>query len=175
VNVEVQSRSATDLDVKPRIIAFLPRLRRFCMALTGSNDRCDDLLQETVERALTRIEQWQEGTSLESWMFRIAQNLHIDDVRKGARRGQKVDIEQLAEISGEDGRTIVETRSELAHAQKAMAALPDEQRIVLALVVIDGRSYREVADILGLPMGTVMSRVSRARQAIDLYLNGKAE
>eukprot|EP01041_Mallomonas_annulata_P037714 gene37714-61065_t len=83
VNVRVQSRNGIDVDVKPRIIAFLPRLRRFCMALTGSNDSCDDLLQETVERALTRIEQWQEGTSLESWMFRIAQNLHIDAVRKG--------------------------------------------------------------------------------------------
>lgn len=175
VNVKVQSRNGTDEDVKPRIIAFLPRLRRFCLALTGSNDRCDDLLQETVERALTRIEQWQAGTSLESWMFRIAQNLHIDDARKQGRRGQQVDIEQLADVSGEDGRTIVEVRSELEHAQKAMAALPDEQRILLALVVIDGRSYREVAEILELPMGTVMSRISRARQAIDLYLNGKAK
>lgn len=175
MNVKVQSRNETDEDVKPRIIAFLPRLRRFCMALTGSNDICDDLLQETVERALARIEQWQRGTSLESWMFRIAQNLHIDDVRRRGRRGQQVDIDQLADVSGDDGRTIVESRSDLAHAQMAMAALPDEQRILLALVVIDGRSYKEVAEILELPIGTVMSRVSRARQAIDIYLNGKAK
>jgi RNA polymerase sigma-70 factor, ECF subfamily len=170
----VQSRYEPTEDVKPRIIAFLPRLRRFCMALTGSNDQCDDLLQETVERALTRIEQWQAGTSLESWMFRIAQNLHIDRIRTQGRRGQSVDIDEMDDMAGDDGRTIVEDRSELAHAQAAMAALPEEQRTVLALVVIDGRSYKEAAAILELPIGTVMSRISRARHAIDLYLNGKA-
>ena len=170
---KVHSSHGPNEDVKPRIIAFLPRLRRFCMALTGSHDQCDDLLQETVERALTRIEQWQAGTSLESWMFRIAQNLHIDRIRAQGRRGQQVDVDALAEVAGDDGRTIVEARSELSHVQAAMAALPDDQRILLALVVIDGRSYKEAADILELPIGTVMSRISRARQAIDLYLNGK--
>jgi RNA polymerase sigma-70 factor, ECF subfamily len=170
----VQSRYEPTEDVKPRIIAFLPRLRRFCMALTGSHDQCDDLLQETVERALTRIEQWQAGTSLESWMFRIAQNLHIDRIRAQGRRGQTVDVDEMTNMAGDDGQTIVEDRSELAHAQAAMAALPDEQRSVLALVVIDGRSYKEAAAILELPIGTVMSRISRARHAIDIYLNGKA-
>jgi RNA polymerase sigma-70 factor, ECF subfamily len=170
----VQSRYEPTEDVKPRIIAFLPRLRRFCMALTGSHDQCDDLLQETVERALTRIEQWQAGTSLESWMFRIAQNLHIDRIRAQGRRGQTVDVDEMANMAGDDGRTIVEARSELTHVQAAMAALPEEQRSVLALVVIDGRSYKEAAAILELPIGTVMSRISRARQAVDLYLNGKA-
>ena len=171
---KVQSSNGPEEDVKPRIIAFLPRLRRFCMALTGSNDQCDDLLQETVERALTRIEQWQAGTSLESWMFRIAQNLHIDRIRAQGRRGQQVDVDQLEEMSGDDGRTITEARSELAHAQAAMAALPDEQRVLMALVVIDGRTYKEAAEILELPIGTVMSRISRARHSIDIYLNGKA-
>lgn len=170
----MHSNDGPEEDVKPRIIAFLPRLRRFCLALTGSNDQCDDLLQETVERALTRIEQWQAGTSLESWMFRIAQNLHIDRIRAQGRRGKTVDVDELAGMSGDDGRTITEARSELAHAQAAMAALPDEQRILLALVVIDGRSYKEAAEILELPIGTVMSRISRARHAIDLYLNGRA-
>lgn len=170
----MQSSSGPPEDVKPRIIAFLPRLRRFCLALTGSNDQCDDLLQETVERALARIEQWQAGTSLESWMFRIAQNLHIDHIRAQGRRGQQVDLDQLADMSGDDGRATTEARSELAHVQAAMAALPDEQRILLALVVIDGRSYKEAAEMLDLPMGTVMSRISRARHAIDLYLNGKS-
>ncbi len=171
---KVQSRFEPSEDVKPRIIAFLPRLRRFCMALTGSNDQCDDLLQETVERALARIEQWQAGTSLESWMFRIAQNLHIDRIRAQGRRGKMVDVEELADLSGDDGRTITEARSEFAHVQTAMAALPEEQRILLALVAIDGRSYQEAAEITGMPIGTVMSRISRARHALDLYLNGKA-
>lgn len=170
----MHSNNGPPVDVKARIIAFLPRLRRFCMALTGSHDQCDDLLQQTVERALARIGQWQAGTSLESWMFRIAQNLHIDQIRSDGRRGQQVDLDQLADVSGEDGRTITEARSELARAQAAMAALPDEQRILMALVVIDGRSYKEASEIMGLPIGTVMSRISRARHAIDLYLNGKA-
>lgn len=173
-NARVQRNNGPSEQVKPRIIAFLPRLRRFCLVLTGSNDQCDDLLQETVERALTRIEQWQAGTSLESWMFRIAQNLHIDRIRAQGRRGQQVDVDQLADISGDDGRIITEVRSELAHAKAAMASLPDDQRILLALVAIDGRSYKEAAEILGLPIGTVMSRISRARHAIDLFLNGKA-
>lgn len=171
----MQSNTGPSEDVKQRIIAFLPRLRRFCLALTGSNDQCDDLLQETVERALTRIEQWQAGTSLESWMFRIAQNLHIDRIRSQGRRGKTVDVDELADMSGDDGRTITEARSELAYAQAAMASLPDDQRILLALVVIEGLSYKEAAEILALPIGTVMSRISRARHAIDLYLNGKAK
>jgi RNA polymerase sigma-70 factor, ECF subfamily len=174
VDAKVQSMIEPKEDVRPRIIAFLPRLRRFCMALTGSNDQCDDLLQETVERALTRIEQWQAGTSLESWMFRIAQNLHIDRIRAQGRRGQVVDVDEIANLAGDDGRTITEARSELAHAQAAMATLPEEQQILLALVVIGERSYKEAAEILELPIGTVMSRISRARSAIDLYLNGEA-
>ena len=168
----MQSRNGIDVDVKPRIIAFLPRLRRFCMALTGSNDSCDDLLQETVERALTRIEQWQEGTSLESWMFRIAQNLRIDLARQSRGRGTEVDIDAVLELPGQDGRAIVEARSDLSRAERAMAALPEDQRVVLALVVIDGRSYRDTADILDIPIGTVMSRLARARHAIDIAVHG---
>jgi RNA polymerase sigma-70 factor, ECF subfamily len=161
--------------VKARIVAFLPRLRRFCMVLARSEDRGDDLMQATVERALTRIGQWQPGTSLESWMFRIAQNIHIDEVRAQGRRGTSVDIDEAVSLVGDDGRAVVEGRSDLNLAKAAMAALPDEQRALMALVVLDGRSYKEAADILHIPIGTVMSRIARARRAIDRALHGERQ
>lgn len=165
--------TSSQVDFRSRMIAFLPRLRRFCMAMAGSEDRGDDLMQATVERALTRQEQCQAGTSLESWMFRIAQNIHIDQARAAKRRGQSVDIEELAFVAGSDGRQIVEARSQLDHARAAMAALPEEQRALMALIVLDGQSYKEAAVMLDLPIGTVMSRLARARAAIDLALQNK--
>ncbi len=167
----VRNNAAPDGDVKKRIVAFLPRLRRFCFALARSDDKGDDLMQATVEKALNRLDQWQTGTSLESWMFRIAQNTHIDDIRASARRGQHVDVESAMELVGDDGRQIVEGRSELARARAAMATLPEEQRAALALVVLDGQSYAEAAQILEIPIGTIMSRIARARAAIDRQLN----
>jgi RNA polymerase sigma-70 factor (ECF subfamily) len=162
--------SPTD-EVKTRIIAFLPRLRRFCTALARSDDKGDDLMQATVEKALTRLDQWQEGSSLESWMFRIAQNTHIDEMRVLARRGVHVDVDAAAELAGDDGRRIVEGRSDLARVRTAMAALPEDQRAALALVVLDGQSYAEAAKILEIPIGTIMSRIARARAAIDRQMH----
>lgn len=161
--------------VRVRIVAFLPRLRRFCTVLARNEDRGDDLMQATVERALARIDQWQPGSSLESWMFRIAQNIHIDEVRAQARRGTSVDIDEAIALVGEDGRAIVEGRSDLEKARSAMALLPDEQRALMALVVLDGRSYKEAAEILDIPIGTVMSRLARARQSIDRALHGEGQ
>jgi len=165
--VNSDTRSARD-----QIIALLPRLRRFCMALTGSADAGDDLTQSTIERALGRIDQWRPDTRLDSWMFRIAQNMNIDAARTRARRGVHVDVESAHGLAGEDGRKVTETRAALARAQAAMAALPDDQRALMALVVVDGASYKEAAAILDIPVGTVMSRVARARAAIDAAVNG---
>lgn len=159
---------------KARIVAFLPRLRRFCTVLARSEDGGDDLMQATVERTLARFGQWQAGTSLESWMFRIAQNIHIDQMRSQARRGTLVDIDQVADLSGDDGNSIVEARSDLRHVREALAALPDEQRALMALIVIDGRSYQEAASILEIPIGTVMSRLARGRKALASRLQGQA-
>lgn len=161
--------------VRARIVAFLPRLRRFCTVLARSEDRGDDLMQATVERALTRIDQWQSGSSLESWMFRIAQNIQIDEVRAQGRRGITIDIDEAVSLAGDDGRVVVEGRSDLNRARAAMAALPDEQRVLMALVVLDGRSYKEAAEILDIPIGTVMSRIARARQSIDRALHGEGQ
>ena len=129
-------------------------------------------MQATVERALARSDQWREGSRIDSWMFRIAQNLNIDLARARRTRGVAVDLDAIAERAGEDGRVTVEQRSELAAAVDAMNALSDDQRALIALVVVDGRSYREAADMLEIPIGSVMSRLARARQAIDARLNG---
>ncbi len=129
-------------------------------------------MQATVERALSRSDQWREGSRVDSWMYRIAQNLNIDAARARRSRGVAVDMDAIAERAGEDGRVTVEQRSELAAAVDAMSHLSDDQRALIALVVVDGRSYKEAAEILDIPIGSVMSRLARARQAIDARLNG---
>ena len=149
------------------IVAALPRLRRFCRGLTGHGEDGDDLMQSTVERALARAHQFEPGTRVDAWMFRIARNLHIDAVRAGSRRGQQVDIEAVAETQGEDGRELLENRSDLAAAQRALQAVPEDQRSAFLLVVVEGLSYREAAEVLEVPVGTIMSRLARARARID--------
>jgi RNA polymerase sigma-70 factor, ECF subfamily len=155
-----------DDETRDQIIALLPRLRRFCIAITRSAEAGDDLAQSTVERALSKLDQWQPGSRLDSWMFRIAQNINIDQARSARTRGTQVDVEVLETVMGVDGRDIVEGRDGLARARAAMAKLPEEQRALMALVVIDGQSYKEAASILDIPIGTVMSRIARARAAI---------
>lgn len=155
-----------DKSVRDQIVALLPRLRRFCTAITRSAELGDDLTQATIERALSRIDQWRDGTKLDSWMFRIAQNINIDQARSRKTRGISVDIDVLDTVTGDDGREIVEARDGLARVQAAMAKLPEDQRALLALVAIDGQSYKEAATILDIPIGTVMSRISRARATL---------
>lgn len=171
---QTQDNPASE-EFKAALVALLPRLRRFCASLAGGIDAGDDLLQATVERALSRAQQWQTGTRLDSWLFRIAQNLAIDQARSRKTRGHQVDVDELEGRIGEDGREIVEQRSDLAAARRAMAALPEEQRMVMALVVLDGRSYRETAECLDIPIGSVMSRLARARAAVDARLRGVVE
>ena len=156
---------------KHQIIALLPRLRRFCMGLTGSSDAGDDLTQSTIERALRRVNQWQEGTRLDSWMFRIARNINIDEARARIRRTVQFDNELIDNVIGEDGRNITENRSTLACVRTAMATLSEDQRALMLLVVVEGKSYREAADTLNIPIGTVMSRIARARRVIDGIVN----
>lgn len=161
--------------MRAAIVAVLPRLRRFCQAMAGSASDGDDLMQATVERALLRSSQFESGTRLDSWMFRIAQNLHIDGARAAKRRGTAVEVEALHRLAGSDGRELVESRSDLAAAQRALQALPEDQRAVFAMVVIEGRSYRDTAEALDLPIGTVMSRLARARGRIAETLAGRQD
>jgi RNA polymerase sigma-70 factor (ECF subfamily) len=152
------------------LIALLPRLRRFAFGLAGSADEGDDLLQSALERALGRLDQWQKGTRLDSWMFRIVQTVWIDRQRARRRRGVHVDVAAMPDLPGGDAAHETESRLHLAAVQRCVSRLPAEQREVLMLVSVDGMSYREAADVLAIPMGTVMSRLSRARLALGRML-----
>jgi RNA polymerase sigma-70 factor (ECF subfamily) len=153
------------------MVAVLPRLRRFAYALTGSTEQGDDLVQDACLRALSRVDLWQPGTRLDSWMYRIAQNIWLDRLRATKVRGEVVDIDAVEGMAGSDGRIVTESQLTLQAVVAAMGWLPAEQRAMVALVCIEGVSYKEAAEIAGVPVGTVMSRLARARRSINAILN----
>ncbi len=153
-------------DIQSRMIALLPRLRRFALALTGDRDKADDLVQDTCERALSHIDQWQDGTSLDSWMYRIAQNIWIDRHRSRKAQGEQRQIDEVADLPGVDGRHFTETRLTLQAVTECISRLPPDQQVLVAMVCVEGIAYKEAAAILNIPIGTVMSRLSRARQSL---------
>ena len=154
---------------------LLPRLRRFAHALSRNGADADDLTQATVERALRSRDQWQPGTRLDSWLYRIMRNLWIDTVRSRGRRENREAPEEEALTVGDDPRDALEASLELKRAMAAMERLPDEQREVVALILIEGFSYREVSEMLDLPIGTVSSRLVRGRTALLAMLGGNAD
>ncbi len=161
--------------VRAQIAALLPRLRRFALSITGNAADADDLVQDTVERALRHLHRWEPGTRLDSWMFRIAQNRFLDGRRAARRRrAVMVDSDAVAD-AGFDGARDAEARLTWQQTCTAMAALPAEQRSAIALVLIDGMSYRDAADVLQVPIGTLTSRLARARDALALKIYGAAE
>jgi RNA polymerase sigma-70 factor (ECF subfamily) len=161
---------ANDRDaLRDGLVQLLPRLRRFGRALTGNSFDGDDLVHSAIERALTKAEQWDSSTRLDSWMYRIMQNLWIDQVRARKVRGTIVDLENIdseasAPVQSPDDGIM------LARMRECMSRLPEEQRIVMALVVVDGLAYKEAASVLDIPIGTIMSRLARARTALVTML-----
>lgn len=160
-------------DPKHQLVDLLPRLRRFAYALTGSLEEGDDLVQSACERALSRFHQWQPGTRLDSWMFRIVQTTWIDRVRARRVRAEEFDPDLLERQPAADCGSAVEHRLLLEKTRAAMARLPEDQRAVLALISVDGLSYRQAADILGVPTGTVMSRLARGRARLYRMVHGQ--
>lgn len=161
--------------VRAELIALLPRLRRFASGLTGSIEDGDDLVQTACERALTRLHQWQPGTRLDSWMYRIVQTCWIDGQRRRRRRGEvAMDTAALERLGGSHPGQEAPLRLDLTETGRAIARLPEDQRAVLVLTAVEGCSYREAAAMLDLPIGTVMSRLARARMALGRALEGKA-
>ena len=148
------------------MVKLLPRLRRFISSLTRGSDANEDLIQETYVRALGHLDQCQSGTRLDSWMFRIAQNLWIDHMRAEKIRGNVVDIRLVDHLLICDGRNVAESRLALQDLRRDIAQLSKRQRHVIRLVCEYGLSYTETGKILGLPAGTVMSRLARARDAL---------
>ena len=155
-----------DADFSEQLVALLPKLRRFAHGLTGTADEGDDLVQSACERALSRAQQFLPGSRLDHWMYSILRSIWIDRIRQRGRREIFVDPIDLAEHSGGDLEAEVNAGIDLATVQRSIAALPDEQREALLLVCVEGVGYRRAAEILNLPLGTVTSRVFRARVAI---------
>ena len=153
-------------DLRQALTTLLPRLRRFGLALTGSAADTDDLVQNACERVLKHSDQLRELTRMDAWLYGIMRNLWIDELRHRKLRRHD-DIDAAADVIGEDGQATVEGRINLAAVRRAMSQLPADQRTVLMLVCVDGLSYKEAAEVLGIPVGTIMSRLSRARQ--DLH------
>ncbi|HVL37137.1 MAG TPA: RNA polymerase sigma factor [Burkholderiales bacterium] len=154
-------------DVRHQIAALLPRLRRFGRVLARTPEDADDLVQAAVEKALVRTDQWAPGTRLDSWMFRIMQNAWIDEVRARQRRGETFVPEEEAEHVGV---STTDAQIDGIAVRKAVAQLGDDQRAVVGLVLVEGLSYEEAAQVLGIPVGTVTSRLARAREALQAIL-----
>ena len=161
---------ASDSQIRTDIIALLPRLRRFACSLTGQVADADDIVQIAIERALGRLDQFQAGTRLDAWLFSIVRNAWIDEARSRARRGRTFLAAELGEGVGEDGESAMHARLEAQDVWKAMQQLPHEQREAIALVCVEGLAYREAADVLGVPIGTVTSRLARGREALQSLL-----
>jgi RNA polymerase sigma-70 factor (ECF subfamily) len=148
------------------LLALLPRLRRFARSLAIDAADADDLCQVALERALKAEAQWERGTRLDSWMYRIMRNCWIDEVRARKRRSETFVAEEEGAGAGDADDRRIEARVELGNIDRAMAALPPEQREVIALILVEGLAYKEAAELLDLPMGTVTSRLVRGRQAL---------
>jgi RNA polymerase sigma-70 factor, ECF subfamily len=157
------------VSVSDQLIAVLPRLRRFARGLTGSAVEADDLVQAACERALTRAHQFQEGTRFDSWMFRIVQTIWIDQLRARDIRREEAEEEGVHVGTDEPGRR-AEARLALQEVRTALQQLPPEQRAALLLVTVDGLSYKEAAEVADVPVGTIMSRLARARLALQAKL-----
>jgi RNA polymerase sigma-70 factor (ECF subfamily) len=150
-------------DLHSRIAEELPRLRRYARALLKSVDAADDLVQETVLRALSKGHLWQPGTDLRAWLFTLMHNQYVNAVRRSVRQGQLTSLDAAYDL----GRPATQTdHLALRDLKAALESLPEEQRAVVLLIGLEGMSYEETAAILDVPVGTVRSRLSRAREAM---------
>lgn len=148
------------------LVMLLPQMRRFARGLARDAADGDDLCQATIERALKSSHQWQEGTRLDAWVYRIMRNIWIDESRSRSRRAQTFAPEEEGETVGTPGDAAIEAHAEMAHVDRAMALLPPDQREAVMLVLVEGFAYKEAAEIIGCPMGTLTSRLVRGREAL---------
>lgn len=149
-------------DIGPQLIAMLPRLRRYALKLVRAAEVADDLVQSACERALATAARPGDAP-FDAWMLRILRNLHFDRLRKLQAQGVSVDIETQDELAAADASGAQEARLALDRVHAAIDRLPAEQREVLLLVCVEELSYRDAAAVLDVPVGTVMSRLARAR------------
>ncbi len=161
-------------DFEQRLVLLLPRLRRLARALTPQGADADDLVQATLERAWRRRGQWRPGTSLEAWMFTIMKHAWIDETRARSRRDRRAAPAEAADMVADPLSPGLELRLEADAVRRAVARLPEDQRLAVALVLVDGLSYAEAAEVMEAPVGTLTSRLWRARASLSAELAGVA-
>lgn len=154
----------------PLFDEHIPRLRRYARALTGDRNRADDLVQDCLARAWEKRALWRRDSDLRAWLFTILHNLYVNDVRRAQRRPEHVVLDDDAPDASP--RNAPDGGLALRDLDAALRRLPDEQRAVLLLVGLEDMSYDEVARTLGIPPGTVMSRLARARERLRGLLDG---
>jgi RNA polymerase sigma factor (sigma-70 family) len=154
-----------------QLIEMAPRLRRLARALTRHAEDADDLVQIALERAILRRVQWQDGTRLDCWVMRIMKNAWIDEVRARTRKGRVMGHEDEGVNVADPSQAGPDDRTDAMAVRQAMALLPEDQRLAVALVLIEGLSYAEAADVLDIPAGTLTSRLVRGRAALMARLD----
>ena len=164
--------SETSQSIHEQIVTLLPRLRRFARNLTRNPHDADDVVQIAVERALTRLDQWRSDARLDSWMFKIVRNAWIDELRS---RGRHAKVFLAAEAGENIGTDSVARETDLLSVQSAMARLPEDQREAVSLVLVEGLPYKEAAEVLEVPIGTLTSRLARGREALQALLGTEGE
>ena len=148
-----------------QVVSYIPHLRRYARALMGDDVlAADDLVQDCLERALSRIHLWRKGSDLRAWLFTIMHNLYANHIRKLSSAPQFVELEPDKNTNTDGAKA--EQELEIRDIQQAIETLSPDQREVLLLVSLEGLQYQQVASILGVPEGTVMSKLSRARNKL---------
>jgi len=150
--------------IQEQIVALLPRLRRFARNLVRDPHDADDMVQIAVERALKRLDQWHRDARLDSWLFKIVRNAWIDEVRS---RGRQARIFMPEEAGEQVGVALMDQEIDRLSTEAAMARLPEDQRLAVGLVLVEGLSYKDAAEVLEVPIGTLTSRLARGREALQ--------
>lgn len=149
------------------VTAEIPRLRRYARALVGDDGEADDLIQDTLERALARLDQWRDGDTPRKWLFSILHNLHVDGLRRKSRRPPHVGLDNVGVEHSAPAADGASSRD----LDRALQLLSGEQRRVVLLIGLEGLSYAETAEILEIPVGTVMSRLARGRDRLRALMD----
>jgi len=164
--------STDDATLKRSLLALQPQLRRFAYGLCGTLDDADDLVQSAYERALQRLDQWREGSRLDSWMFRIVQSIHFNNLRAEKVRSKHLRSIDTTVQTQLDTASVAAAQIALDRVRDGVWSLPEEQRASLLLVLVEGLAYREAAAVLDIPVGTLTSRLARARVALREHMDG---
>ncbi|MGD9332756.1 MAG: RNA polymerase sigma factor [Desulfobacterales bacterium] len=162
----MKRNSRRDALLKEQMVLLLPRLRRFARSLTGEVETADDLVQMACERSLQRLGQYRDGTRFDSWLYQVVYTQWIDQLRRRKRRSAQAEkLKHLQKITGENQASPQQIYA-VMDVKDALNHIPDENRAAVILVAVEGHTYAEAASVLGVPVGTVASRVARAREML---------